>query len=634
MKNEFNKLKTSGKFRYRKKIETKINKAEFNSKLKEAKESYYLLQYKKYFQKKLVIKYNILPKEYILIQLENFIRAKYCHSLAKFKEDLLFNYKQEFLKRFYKKKESQNKIPLFSQFYKAYLQFFCSPILSELNLNELIEEMVERKAKIFYQNNYNEEEEKNKESKKFINTIFFTNKVRKDISRKNTLTDLSKTTIEFMTTSNKNSANSYISLNNLVNEIGEDKSSYINSNFNNYNKNNINTNANEKTNNNNNYLKINKIKKINKFKIKEINSYINEQVNLTKKRDIFKNSLKNTPQEVSSINERNITEIRMKAINNNDINNISNKNMTSINVEMNSIKKEKSNEKNISKPLYHKINIVNNKIIIINNSRSKGNILKSSKDKIKKRSSLSRNIKNNFLSTYSSNATGLRESKDQSSINSNLNTNTYLLKTFKKNIYNKGLSTKNCHSMKTKSDYKIKHIHIIKEKKLNTKIRPSIITNKTINTDSNTRKNNANPLANYLYNYKNLNDKVCNTTEAKSKKLTNFQRFSKNINNTSQIQRLKNISKDRLSPFNKLVSSNCSLGYSINSTNRTQNKNKTKNVLKISTYKTLEKLNNIQYNNKIMYRNKFSTQEQFKTNLKINNNNVNKNLLSLNLNKK
>ena len=631
MHNEFNKLKSNGKFRYRKKIENKINKTEFNSKFKEAKESYYLLQYKKYFHKKLVIKYNILPKEYTLIQLENFIRAKYCHSLAKFKEDLLFNYKQEFLKRFYKKKESQNKIPLFSQFYKAYLQFFCSPILSELNLNELIEEMVERKAKVFYQNNYNEEEEKNKESKKFINTIFFTNKIRKDISRKNTLTDLSKTTIEFMTTSNKNSANSYISLNNLVNEIGDGKNGYINSNFNIYNKNNINSNTNEKI-TNNNYLKINKIKKINKFKIKEMNSYLNDKDNLSKKRDIFKNSSKNT--EVSSINDKNITEIRVKAINNNDINNISNKNMTSINVEMNSNRNEKGKENNISKPLYHKINIVNNKIIIINNARSKGNILKSSKDKIKKRSSLSRNIKNNFLSTYSSNTTGIIESKDQTSNNSNLNTNAYLLKTFKKNIYNKGLSTKNSHSMKTKSDYKIKHIHIIKEKNLNTKIRPSIITNSTICTANNTRKNNANPLVNYLYNYKNLNDKVCNTTEAKRKKLTNFQRFSNNINNISHIQRMKNISKDKLSPFNKLASSNCSLGYSINSTNRTQNKNKTKNVLKISTYKTLEKMPKIQFSNKIMYRNKFSTQVKFKTNLKINNNNVNKNVLSLNLNKK
>ena len=45
----------------------------------------YLLQYQKYFNKKLVIKYNILPNEYALMKLDNFISAKYCHSLASFK---------------------------------------------------------------------------------------------------------------------------------------------------------------------------------------------------------------------------------------------------------------------------------------------------------------------------------------------------------------------------------------------------------------------------------------------------------------------------------------------------------------------------------------------------------------------
>ena len=119
------------------------------------------------------------------MQLENFVKAKYCHSLAKFKEDLLFNFDQEFLKRYYMTIESLKKIPLFSDFYKTYFLFFCRPTLSQLNINELIEEMVERKAKAFYQQNCHEEEkEDKKDSKKVINTIFFTNKVRKDISRK------------------------------------------------------------------------------------------------------------------------------------------------------------------------------------------------------------------------------------------------------------------------------------------------------------------------------------------------------------------------------------------------------------------------------------------------------------------
>ena len=63
-----------------------------NATIKKDKNSLYLLQYQKYFMKKLVIKYNVLPNEYNLMKLENFIEAKYCHSLARFKELLLFNY--------------------------------------------------------------------------------------------------------------------------------------------------------------------------------------------------------------------------------------------------------------------------------------------------------------------------------------------------------------------------------------------------------------------------------------------------------------------------------------------------------------------------------------------------------------
>ena len=80
-----------------------------NNTTKKDKNSLYLLQYQKYFMKKLVIKYNVLPNEYNLMKLENFIDAKYCHSLARFKELLLFNYDEEFLKRFYTKKQALKK---------------------------------------------------------------------------------------------------------------------------------------------------------------------------------------------------------------------------------------------------------------------------------------------------------------------------------------------------------------------------------------------------------------------------------------------------------------------------------------------------------------------------------------------
>ena len=190
-----------------------------NATIKKDKNSLYLLQYQKYFMKKLVIKYNVLPNEYNLMKLENFIEAKYCHSLARFKELLLFNYDEEFLKRFYSRKEALKKIPLFSEFYKSYLKFFCFPTLAELKLNELIEDMVENKAKAFYNENYSNEKEK---SDKKINVVIFTNKIRKDISRRNSLNNLTKTTIKNKSVTNK-SSRSIITIEKIYNELNRQK---------------------------------------------------------------------------------------------------------------------------------------------------------------------------------------------------------------------------------------------------------------------------------------------------------------------------------------------------------------------------------------------------------------------------
>ena len=136
-----------------------------NNILPKNKTNIFLLQYQKYFNKKLVIKYNILPNEYTLMKLDNFITAKYCHSLASFKEKLIFNYDEEFLNRFYTKRESKKQIPLFSEFYKSYLKFFCFPTLAELRLNDLIEDMVEKKAKAFYNENFTEKDKNEKNEK-------------------------------------------------------------------------------------------------------------------------------------------------------------------------------------------------------------------------------------------------------------------------------------------------------------------------------------------------------------------------------------------------------------------------------------------------------------------------------------
>jgi len=655
-------IKIIGKYKYKKGIESKIYKTDYNSNIKYSKESSYLHQYKKYFQKKLVIKYNVLPNEYTLIQIENFIRAKYCHSLAKFKEDLLYNYQQEFLKKYYKKKESMEKLPLFSEFYNTYLKLFCSPTLTELKLNDLIEEAVERKAKFFYQNKYHNKKEEKNESK-MINTIFFTNKVRKDISRKNILTDLSKTTIDFLPKSNKNSYNSNMSINLLVNEIGignknlnnnnninkftsnnvnnieENKSMNINNNINKINSNNIinteeNKNINKNIKNNNIKKKLNNILKIS---IKEIYNFGGNKTNLITKKAILKNTptININSKDGNSINQKTFFELK---INQNNIkkNNFSNsKNKINSKTDISNNKTREKNNLN-SKPFYNKINIVNNKIIIINNNKSKENILRLSKDKkLNKKNknikSLTRNYKNNLFSTYSNNAIKSKESKhrNHTNNNSNINNNTYLLKTFRERIHNKGFSKTKYYSIGTKSDSKMKHKKIIKEKKPNNnKIKNNMYIHAYI-TKKHCRTN-TNLFANYISNFKKCNNNsICNTIEIKKKNLTNFQRFSNNIKNINFTQRIKNASsRERSSPFHKMINTTCSLGTSTNKIK------KTKKVIKISTYKTLENANKLKYNNKNAHKRQVSIQEKFKSNLKKSNNTFSRNIISLQLNKK
>ena len=204
------------------------------------RDNYYLKRYENYFHKKLAIKYNVLPQEFNMIQMDNFIQAKYFRPLAKFKENLIYNDYMEFLKKYYKLKNIMNKIPLLTELYKSYLNFFCFPTFVEFRINELIEDMVENKAKIFYKKNYKEEDEKeekdekdekeekeekeeNEDSKKKKNeTIIFTEKIRKDISRKNSLTDLSKTTIQ-NNKSDKGSINSILTINNILNFLNSKK---------------------------------------------------------------------------------------------------------------------------------------------------------------------------------------------------------------------------------------------------------------------------------------------------------------------------------------------------------------------------------------------------------------------------
>ena len=509
-----------------------------NGPTKKGKNSLYLLQYQKYFNKKLVIKYNILPNEYILMNLENFISAKYCHNLATFKEILIFNYDEEFMKRFYPKKESVKKIPLFSEFYKSYLKFFCFPTLAELKLNDLIEDMVEKKAKAFYNDNYKEENDKDKYQKK-INMIFFNNKVRKDISRKNSLTNLTKTSIKNDSFSNKSST-SLLTVEKLYDELNNEEK--IND------KNQLNSKSQDKTiiGKNNNFVNnINKINSINNQNCELKNTvFIHKIKNKINNYENISSNISNTNSKyLGSATNSNNKKIKNRISRNLDIIVFGNK--TSNSKEINIIsrtQKLKSMQKNIQNMLklnskgnpYKNIfsQYLNSRRISLDkkyNSRKDLSKRKKIKDiKIKasnnyvNKSNNSINKKNNILITNNNN-------KNNNKINNNflkINYNNNYYTNFKVAKTNKTSNNNSYRNIEKKNIKVIKKPSVRKIKKIKSRNYKSIINDTntiyTPHNENNSKNNSKNEdPKNYYFNTK---DKILNNFANKMQTSQNSRR--------------------------------------------------------------------------------------------------------------
>ena len=492
-----------------------------NAPYKKDKNSLYLHQYQKYFNKKLVIKYNILPNEYTLMNIDNFIKAKYCHNLASFKEMLIFNYDEEFLKRFYPKKESLKKIPLFSEFYKSYLKFFCFPTLAELNLNDLIEDMVEKKAKAFYNENYKEDEKE--KSQKKINVVIFTNKIRKDISRVNSLTNLSKTTIRNNSISLSNrSSKSLLTIEKLFNELNYEGK---------IGKNSLTSRSEDKVNNNNaNNDKNNK--NISKNKANKNTNYINSIHNVSLNVNSQNYALKNTVF-FNKMKNKSKTD---------DYNNLSNKiNKYIENSSSGDRKKVKNKIKiNLQNKLLDSIPTTNT-----NSHTNANSLLKESKNIInnkQKLKSIQKNIQtilkiNSKVNQYKS----ILAQYATSSTNSNTNRNNQKISLDKRTNSKSGISQNNkIKEMKNKSiynNYSNKNNNnsaINKNNILITNINNNIINNNN-NINNNFLKINCNK--NYYTNFKITN--TISTTNNNSNR--NIQKKAIKVIKKPSIRKIKKI---------------------------------------------------------------------------------------------
>ena len=104
-----------------------------------------------------------LKYKYIGMIMENLIFNKNTHEVTIFKDYMIWDYIEEFFKRIYLKKESFNRIPKFSSFYKNYLKFFCIPTFIDVFPNELLHGCSEKKAELFYNENYKRKQKKTDE---------------------------------------------------------------------------------------------------------------------------------------------------------------------------------------------------------------------------------------------------------------------------------------------------------------------------------------------------------------------------------------------------------------------------------------------------------------------------------------
>ncbi len=119
---------------------------------------------KKFAMNQIYQKYNSKSKlkfKYLGLIMENLIFNKNTHLVSTFKDYMIWDYIEEFLKRYYKVIESKERVPKFASFYKNYLKFFCIPTFKDLYCNDMIHNFSEKKAELFYNENYRNKKEKN-----------------------------------------------------------------------------------------------------------------------------------------------------------------------------------------------------------------------------------------------------------------------------------------------------------------------------------------------------------------------------------------------------------------------------------------------------------------------------------------
>ena len=336
------------------------------------------------------------------------------HYVEAFKEYLIYEDYNEFLKRFYKNSELKIKLPKILMFYEKYSKIYANyTVIPE---SKYMYKNIKRKQKMIDQMqnndiNNSENEEEEEENEEISNTVF-SSKVMNSIYRK-TLSTLNKS---------DNGGNSEQSINNFINQINdyETKAKQINQNDKNKNTKKFQKNIilpvkmNKIFMNNNGYIKQNQKNRIqiNKNEKFMSNNRTNSNNNNSKNKNIeiqFTYSKQSIQNEVSNVNNKTINNNNMTNYfigDANAVNTKANSNMIFISDYM-----SKNNYKNCS-----------NSNSILNNNNSIGNYTNNSntfhshQNSLKLRNISKQKIKQNIIN-HSNNLYNMKENMSESNIN-------------------------------------------------------------------------------------------------------------------------------------------------------------------------------------------------------------------------
>ena len=111
-------------------------------------------------------KYNSTPETKNLMIIDDLIVSRETHFTSLFKDYLIGDYNEEFLRGYFNINECNDVLPKFYEYYKNYLKFFCKGTFNNFEVNDIIQEYGENQAEVYYNINYRKKDRTKKKDKK------------------------------------------------------------------------------------------------------------------------------------------------------------------------------------------------------------------------------------------------------------------------------------------------------------------------------------------------------------------------------------------------------------------------------------------------------------------------------------